>query len=304
MRRARNFSRACDLMVPMRDGVGIATDVYRPTSGTDHPVLLYRTPYGKDEMAERYGFAPWFAARGYVVVQQDCRGCFKSEGEVNFLRPEAEDGCDTLAWIAAQPWGKTDVGSWGTSWSGWTQTAMAALGPTRLKTIVPMMSGSDAYSSSVRHGGALELRWIAWAFWHAAENTQAARARSPAIEEALIRPRKRFSDWLGQWPIRRGQTQLRHVPAYEKWVFDLLEHEELDDWWKHPSCRPWEYLAAAPFSALWIGSWYDSYTRATFENFAAHRRTGPGARAATGGPVDARHRHGRAEFFRQCGVRQ
>ncbi|HEX2590836.1 MAG TPA: CocE/NonD family hydrolase, partial [Rhizomicrobium sp.] len=75
-----------DVMVPMRDGVRLATDVYLPEGhapGT--PVLLYRTPYNKDEMAKNFGFSEFFASHGYVVVQQDCRGCFKSEGDVDFL---------------------------------------------------------------------------------------------------------------------------------------------------------------------------------------------------------------------------
>jgi len=120
--------------VPMRDGVRLATDVYRPARaghplGDARPVLLHRTPYNKTETEATLGQCRWLAARGYVVVTQDCRGCFRSEGEVNFLVPEAEDGADTIAWIRRQAWTNGTIGSFGTSWSGWTQTAMAALGP-------------------------------------------------------------------------------------------------------------------------------------------------------------------------------
>ncbi|HEY1710009.1 MAG TPA: CocE/NonD family hydrolase [Rhizomicrobium sp.] len=274
-----------DVMVAMRDGVSLATDIYFPEHPTGAPVLLYRTPYSKDEQAKTFGYAEWFAANGYIVVQQDCRGCFKSEGEVDFIRPEAADGYDTLQWIAAQPWGDADVGSWGTSWSGWTQTAMAAMGPSRLKTMVPMMSGTDAYSSSVRQGGALELRWIGWAFWHSAENTQLQLGKSEATENALIRAGKRFSDWLEQWPIRRGQTQLRLVPPYEKWAFEILEAEDRGEYWEQPSYHPARQWPRYPaLSALHIGSWYDSYTRATFEHFAGHREHGVGKTKLLIGP--------------------
>lgn len=276
----------CDVMVPMRDGVRLATDVYFPADaqkGT--PVLLYRTPYSKDEAARLYGFARHFAAHGYIAVQQDCRGCFKSEGEVNFLQPEAEDGYDTLAWIARQPWGDADVGMWGTSWSGWTQTAAASLRPDRLKTIVPMMSGADGYASSIRHNGALELRWIAWAFWHAAENTQSGLAKTAEVEAALISPKKHFRDWLRSWPIRRGETQLALTPAYERWAFELISRESRDAWWETPSLNPARYRAVWPeISALYIGSWYDSYTRATLENFTAHRQCGGGLAQVIMGP--------------------
>jgi len=263
-----------DIMVEMRDGVRLATDVFHPqVDGRDaqFPILFYRTPYSKDEQAAILGFAEWFARRGYIVVQQNCRGCFTSEGDVNFLLPEAQDGYDTLSWIESQPWGDADVGTWGTSWSAWVQTAMAALEPKRLKTIVPMMSGSDAYSSSVRHGGALELRWIAWSFWHGAENTQTGLNKSPQTEQALIRPAKRFSDWLRQWPIERGKTQLSLTPPYEKWAFDLIEHTDRAGYWDHPSSKPADYWdKIGRVSALYIGSWYDSYTRGSFENLLGH----------------------------------
>ena len=264
-----------DVCVPMRDGVRLATDIFHPVPKSrleQFPVLLFRTPYSKDESEATYGHASWFARHGYTVVQQDCRGCFKSEGEVNYLLPEAEDGYDTLAWIAAQNWGDAEVGSWGTSWSGWTQTAMAALGPKRLRTMVPMMSGADGYTSSIRQGGALELRWMAWAFWHAAENTQRQLAKSAQTEEALVRPSKRFSDWLRQWPIRRGETQLACVPAYERWALDLLNTVDRKAYWNHPALNPVAHVQAyADISALYIGSWYDSYGRALFELYNAHR---------------------------------
>jgi putative CocE/NonD family hydrolase len=264
-----------DIRVPMRDGVHLATDIFYPEPKSQHerfPVLLFRTPYAKDESEATYGHASFFARHGYIVVQQDCRGCFKSEGEVNYLLPEAEDGYDTLGWIARQDWGDAEVGSWGTSWSGWTQTAMAALGPTRLRTMVPMMSGADGYTSSIRQGGALELRWMAWAFWHAAENTQRELAKNAETEEALVRPPKRFSDWLRQWPIRRGETQLARVPPYERWAFDLLNTEDRTSYWNHPALNPVAFAQAyADVSALYIGSWYDSYGRALFELYNAHR---------------------------------
>jgi predicted acyl esterase len=94
--------------VPMRNGVRLATEVYRPARDgrplTDRrPVLLHRTPYSKAETEATSGECQcrYFASRGYVVVNQDRRGCFGSEGDVNFLVPEAEDGADTLAWMQA-----------------------------------------------------------------------------------------------------------------------------------------------------------------------------------------------------------
>ena len=272
-----------NIPVVMRDGVRLATDVYHPARGgrplTDpRPVLLHRTPYDKTETETSLGECRWFAARGYVVVNQDCRGCFRSEGDVNFLVPEAEDGADTIAWIRKQEWSNGTVGTWGTSWSGWTQTAMAALGPEGLTTMVPNMSGADAHESSVRHGGALELRFIAWAFWHSAYNSQAALRKSPVVAPALNFGAPSFSEWLTRMPIRPGQTQLALVPPYERWAIDLLTRADYDEYWQHPSLNPrahWDRVPDMPI--LLVGGWYDSYTRATFQNFvglaAKGRRT-------------------------------
>jgi putative CocE/NonD family hydrolase len=259
--------------VPMRDGVRLATDIYRPARdgralADARPVLLHRTPYNKTETEATLGQCRWFAARGYVVVNQDCRGCFSSEGEVNFLVPEAEDGADTIAWIRRQEWASGTIGSFGTSWSGWTQTAMAALGPEGLATMIPNMSGADAHESSVRHGGALELRFLAWAFWHSAYNSQAALTAPPFVVPGLTAGAPTFSDWLERMPLRRGQTQLALVPPYEKWALEILTRADYDEYWRHPSLNPrlhWERFPDMP--VLLVGGWYDSYTRATFQNF-------------------------------------
>jgi putative CocE/NonD family hydrolase len=262
-----------NVMVEARDGVELATDIYFPARNGRRvrgrlPALLHRTPYNKSEVEATLGYCRYFAANGYVAVIQDCRGCYRSGGDVNFLMPEAGDGYDTMRWIDSQPWTDGQVGTWGTSWAGWTQTALAALGPKNLKTMVPNMSGSDAHSSSVRHGGALELRFLAWAFWHSAVNTQATLKTNPALDAALNHGAVRFREWLTRMPIRPGQTQLKLVPQYEKWAFELLTHAEYDDFWKHPSLSPeshWDSFPDIPI--LWVGGWYDSYTRATFENF-------------------------------------
>src|SRR5262245_44044729 len=121
-----------NVMVPMRDGVRMATDIYRPARDgrpleEPRPVLLHRTPYNKTETEATLGECRWFAARGYVVVNQDCRGCFGSEGDVNFLVPEAEGGADTLAWVKRQAWADGVVGTVGKAWSGWKQTRTGAV---------------------------------------------------------------------------------------------------------------------------------------------------------------------------------
>ena len=275
-------------MVAMRDGVKLATDIYRPARNGEPiaeklPVLLHRTPYHKEEVEAVLSNNRWFAEHGYISVTQDCRGCYQSEGDVNFLFPEAEDGFDTLQWIDQQPWSNGRVGSWGTSWSGWTQTAMAALGPSNLVAMVPNMSGADAHQCSVRHGGALELRFLAWAFWHSAANTQAALKRDPWIDPALNLGATRFRDWLSRMPIRRGQTQLALVPTYEDWALEIFTHADRDDYWRHPSVCPREHWDRFPDAAiLLVGGWYDSYTRATFDSYCELSALGKDVRVLVG----------------------
>jgi len=261
-----------DVMVAMRDGVHLSTDIYfpafkgKPVEGA-YPVVFHRTPYNKTVGEESLGYCKYFASRGYIAVIQDCRGTFESEGDQEFLVPEAEDGFDTMEWISNQSWSNGKVGSWGCSWAAWTQTAMAALGAKDLAAMVPNMSGSNAYESSVRHGGALELRFLAWAFWHSATNTQAALKSEPRIDAALNFGSPGFDEWLTRLPIRKGQTQLSLVPAYESWALQLQSESEYTDYWKQPSLNPslyWDKIADVP--VLLVGGWYDSYTRGAFEN--------------------------------------
>ena len=270
-----------NVMVAMRDGVRLATDIYWPVRDGRRlegrlPVLLHRTPYDKTDEESEDGDNRWFAERGYVAVNQDCRGCYRSEGKLRLFLPEAEDGYDTLAWIKQQPWAGERVGSWGTSWSGWTQTAMAALGPDNLAAMIPNMSGSNAYTNAVRQGGALELRIVAWAFWHSALNSQAALKADPFITPALNQAAVSFRDWLTRMPIRKGQTQLRLVPPYEDWVFELMTRGDFDEFWSNPSMNPGGYRDRFPkAAALYVSGWYDSYPRATFENFLGHPKASP-----------------------------
>ncbi len=140
------------------------------------------------------------------------------------------------------------------------------------------MSGSIAHQSTVRHGGAFEVRFLAWAFWHSAYNTQPALKSEPWITPALNSCETRFGDWLTRMPIRPGQTQLNLVPPYEKWAFEIFTHSDYDEYWKHPSVCPAEHWDAFPdIPILLDGGWYDSYTRSTFENFIglSRRKKGP-----------------------------
>ncbi len=131
-----------DVRVPMRDGVHLATDIYRPDAEGRFPVILTRTPYKKDmaEVTARY-----YARRGYVFAAQDCRGRFGSEGTWEPFIHEADDGYDAIEWLAAQPWSSGKVGMVGASYGGWVQWWAASRKPPHLVTILPSVSPPDPF---------------------------------------------------------------------------------------------------------------------------------------------------------------
>ncbi len=142
------------VMVPMRDGARLATDLYLPDHGRPGPVVLVRLPYDK---CGRYTFMPALAPllldRGYAFVVQDVRGKFRSEGETMPYVHEVADGYDTIEWITGQAWSNGVIGMFGDSYYGWTQWAAVASGHPALRAIVPRMSGTEL--ASIR----LATRW-------------------------------------------------------------------------------------------------------------------------------------------------
>ncbi len=270
-----------NLMVSMRDGVPLAADVYRPARGgavvdTPLPALLERTPYGKDnaERVELNGL--WYAERGYVVVIQDVRGRYRSEGTFSFLTQEATDGYDTIEWVARQPWCDAKVGTLGLSYAGWTQLAAAALNPPHLAALWVDEAGANAWTSTVRHNGAFEMRFLCWAFWQGAKSREAKA--DPALERALGAANVR--EWLTRMPLKRGASPLALLPAYEDWVFALATRDDAA-FWDQPGLnieRHWDGFADCP--TVLLSGWYDSYTRANLENFT-------GLSARTRGPTRA-----------------
>ncbi|MCZ7564051.1 MAG: CocE/NonD family hydrolase [Burkholderiales bacterium] len=168
------MTEAHDVMAPMRDGVRIALDVFRPDAAGRFPALLAMSPYGKGIQSLPIAHQPdrspihhtpieagspaYFAARGYVHVIADVRGTGQSEGEYLgwMSRQEAEDGHDLVEWIAAQPWCDGNVGMVGISYFGTVQLVVAAQQPPHLKAIMPWNAPADFYRESTHHGGILQ----------------------------------------------------------------------------------------------------------------------------------------------------
>jgi uncharacterized protein len=260
-----------DVMIAARDGVKLATDVYRPARNgaaiTDRlPVLLHRTPYGKSGMTKD---AQYFAAHGYVVAVQDIRGRYKSGGKFEkYDDHDATDGYDVIQWLAGQTYANGAVGMWGTSYAAHTQADPAKLNPPALKTLVINMGGmSNAWDHSVRYRGAFEMgRQLTWA-WQEADRD----ATSPVVKAALAK--EKVTDWYAAQPFRKGLNPLAVAPEYEAYYLDEQVHAKYDAYWKRLGMN-WEeyYGATSDIPMIHIGGWYDIYTAGTFKNFTELRK--------------------------------
>ena len=256
-----------------RDGVALAADVYYPALGGQRaegafPVVLERTPYGKTAPRQA-NKGHYFARRGYVCVVQDVRGRFDSEGEFYAFAKEAPDGFDAVEWIASQPWCDGKVGTMGDSYAGSDQAALATLDPPHLSAMVVAVGASNYYHSSMRQNGALEQRFLIYAFRMAVTSREADA--DPSLKAALIREyTQRLPDHVRSFPLKEGTTILRRLPSYERWAIDLLTHGEYSDYWRQRGYAPDEYYEEhADVPTLYLGGWYDSYARNTCASYAA-----------------------------------
>jgi len=259
-----------DVAVPMRDGVKLRADVYRPATDERLPVLLQRTPYGKGFSQVAFGLLA--AERGYAVVFQDTRGRWNSEGaDIPFVHEKA-DGYDTVNWVAGQPWSNGKVGMFGGSYVGYTQLASAVTHPPALQAIIPHITFCDPYDITFA-GGALGLGvLVSWGLGALASMAilRAEPAAQPALMEQLI------AAVDGMW---RGET-FRRLPLIDlpligrqgltTWLSDLLAHPRSHSYWQGQACDP----ADITIPALHIGGWYDIFAASTVRDFAAIRAAG------------------------------
>jgi putative CocE/NonD family hydrolase len=253
----------------MRDGVHLGTDIYRPARNGvlvegKFPVLLERTPYNKDGGAAT---ANYFVARGYIVVLQDVRGRYKSEGHWRPIRDDPNDGFDTAKWIGAQPWSDGSIGTLGSSYDGATQHALAIANAPYVKAMIPRNAMSDFGRYGVRHNGAFELRFFNWVL--TLGNTAgtpdaslaAARAASdPAAAAALVDLGKQVREYARSLPLRPGTTPLKFAPDYEAWLIEAMSHGEYDAFWKDSGSSVVDHLAEyKDIPAYHTTGWYDSW---------------------------------------------
>jgi putative CocE/NonD family hydrolase len=259
-----------DVLVPMRDGVRLAADLYlsaregRLVEGR-FPAVMERTPYDK---TNKFAEGRYFARHGYVAVMQDVRGRFQSEGEWYPFAREAPDGYDSVEWVAAQPWCSGKVGTMGGSYCGSDQSALATLNPPHLAAMVVAVGTSNYHTSSMRHNGALELRFMVYAFRMATTSREALA--DPTLKAALEEDFSRIGEWLTRTPYKKGASALRYLPSYEQWLLDILGEADYADYWQQRGYAIDHYYGEhADVPTLYVGGWYDSYARGTTSNYQA-----------------------------------
>jgi putative CocE/NonD family hydrolase len=274
-----------DVPVPMRDGVALATNVWRPEGSGPFPVLLVRTPYGKDD-AGTFGnpklpdvFA--LVEAGYAVVAQDVRGTSRSPGTFVPHAHEGSDGVDTLQWLAEQSWCDGAVGMWGGSYMGFTQWQAAVRGAPALRAIAPVMSSADPYGAPwYSPGGALSQDAVlSWGTLSALRNLRRDLADGQgnpsdvAVLLAGLADPRLLHDPL---PVAERAAVTRYLP----WVGEVLDHPERDAFWQRVAAI--DHCDGITVPALHVGGWYDVFIGETVRSYAMMRRHGGSAEARDG----------------------
>jgi putative CocE/NonD family hydrolase len=264
----------------MRDGVVLRADVYRPDSAGRLPVLLQRTPYSKNPGREDNLFRR-LAAHGYVVVVQDTRGRYTSDG-VAKPHDEAEDGYDTIEWAAGMSFSNGRVGTFGGSYLATTQLLAAPLRPPHLVAIFPSSSYNSRYDM-VFQGGAF---YIADGLnWNLSQGADVRRRRSDpdANRDGAIGltpdERRLFnSEWLWHLPLK--SIEAMSIREYAPGYFAMLSHPSYDDYWRTFDVEARHGDFDVP--AFHVTGWYDARANGTIRNFAGLRKNARSARARDG----------------------
>jgi putative CocE/NonD family hydrolase len=264
--------------VPMktRDGVTLRADIYRPAGEGKFPVLLQRTPYDKSNGAE---FGRMAAARGYLVVIQDVRGRYTSEGDWYPFKYETQDGYDTIEWAAALPNSNGKVGMFGGSYVGATQMLAAIGHPPHLAGICPVVTASNYHENWTYQGGAFE-QWFneSWTSGLAQDTVNRVVKKSTnALIGGTVLPLNQYPLFNNLDPAPKGTTPTEKLAPY---FLDWLAHPTYDSYWKQWSIE--EQFEQIQVPALTVAAWYDLFQDGSLKNFTGIKAHG-GSEAARSG---------------------
>jgi putative CocE/NonD family hydrolase len=243
----------------MRDGVTLRADIYRPKADGKFPVLLVRTPYDKTSQTN---FGLRGVARGYVVIAQDVRGRFASEGEFYTFKNESLDGYDTVEWAAALPYSNGKVGMFGGSYVGATQMLAAIAKPPHLAGICPTVTASNYHDGWTYQGGAFE-QWFneSWSTG-LAENTMRRRVEeSNALAGTKTLP-------LADFAVLEPPSAVGIAPYFKDW----LAHPSFDAYWKQWSIE--DHYSDIQVPVLSFAAWYDIFLGGSLKNYVRLKTEG------------------------------
>jgi putative CocE/NonD family hydrolase len=255
------------LAAPMRDGVKLYGDLYRPARDGKFPVLIVRTPYGVQRDGVHEALIK-FAQRGYAVYVQDVRGRFESEGKWDPFRNEANDGYDTIEWAAKQPWSNGKVGTEGGSYLGHVQWRAATQSPPSLVTMFPQVASTNIYKNWLTQGGAFRLSFnYGWGvvrmpnrimlpqYWHT---------------EKYAPPELSYEHILKHLPLSDidHQNAGQSVPHFRDW----LKHQSYDQYWKSISDE--EHFDKVKVPVHTSGGWFDIFLNGTINGFVGVKHNG------------------------------
>jgi len=254
-----------DVMVSMRDGIKLATDIYFPPNFDKAkqklPVILHRTPYNKASVGYVKD-AGFFCKNGYIVIFQDCRGRFNSGGIFGKYINEPEDSYDAVEWVAKQPWCNGKVGMRGRSYLAHVQADAAKLNPPHLATIVCNVGGlSNGWTHSVRNHGAFALKQVTWAF-----SNMASESSDTVIKQLFAR--EKVADWFQALPFKKGNNPLSVSPDFENYILEMWTHGDYDSYWKQMGINWVEYYGqTADIPMMHVSGWYDNYIQTATDNY-------------------------------------
>lgn len=276
-----------DVPARMRDGVILRADIYRPAGVGAFPVLLTRTPYGKAALPMMVDTNRALAAQGYIVVAQDVRGRFASEGEYRVNQDDIADGYDSVLWAAALEGSTGVVGMFGISYMGITQLLAAAQRPAPLRAIFPIQCRASQYPR-VYYGGAYHLGdRLGWSLMQAVELVDKQGLNAPDIRRfgGLTRDmmamlsagdpdttarlcgemRDMLEPWLRHLPLRELPVLQGLAPYY----FELLDHPVYDEFWHAMEVPRW--FAELDLPCFSVGGWYDILLQGNLDIFTGLR---------------------------------
>lgn len=253
--------------VPMRDGVKLYADVYRPRREGRFPTIITRTPYG----VQRDGMHPAviaFARHGYAVVVQDVRGRYESAGAWDPFRNEASDGYDTVEWAARQPWSNGKVGMHGGSYLGHVQWQAATMAPPHLTAVFPVLASTSIYHNTFFHGGAFKLAlafgWGVVRMPNRIMNPQYWHTESYSPQEL------KYENII--WTLPLNRIDLESSGQKVGFFRDWLRHQSYDGYWRAISDE--ERFQAVKVPAHTFGGWFDLLLGGTLNGYTGLRAKG------------------------------